>query len=91
MWQVSNALLVAGIGSLALGCLIAALAGFMVTRESISDFAALGVAWSVGIYTAGVVLGGGFLMIVAGLSLMWTTKWDDSEEEQSETAEIEDD
>ena len=90
MWQVANALLVSGIGSLALGCLIAALVGFVITRESIGDSAALGVYWSVGIYSAGIVIGGGFLMTVAGLSIMWTTKWDDGEGEQSKSEEIED-
>ena len=90
MWQVANTLLVSGIASLVLGCIIAALLGFVITRESIGESAAVGIVWTVGIYTAAIVLGGGFLMMITGLALMWTTKWDDGEEEQSESVEMED-
>ena len=90
MWIAANTLLVSGIASIVLGCVIAALLGFVITMESIGNSAALGVTWSVGIYTAGIVLGGGFLMTVTGLALMWTTRWDDGEEERSQPEESED-
>ena len=92
MWQAANALLVSGIASLVLGCVIAALVGYVITRDSIGDSTAFQISWTVGIYMAGVVLGGGLLMIVTGLALMWTTRWDDAdvEEEWSEPEEMED-
>ena len=92
MWQAANALLVSGIASLVLGCVIAALVGYVITRDSVGDSTALQISWTVGIYMAGVVLGGGLLMIVTGLALMWTTRWDDAdvEEESSEPEEMED-
>ena len=89
MWQVANTLLVSGTASLVLGCVIAALFGFVMSREGIADSAAFGIAWTIGIFMAAFVLGGGFLMTVTGLALMWTTKWDDGEEEQIESEETE--
>ncbi len=90
MWKVANTLLVSGIGSLVLGCVIAGLAGFMITREGIRDSIALSIVWSVGLSMAGIVLGGGFLMIVTGLAIMWTTKWDSAVvgEEWDESEEV---
>ena len=90
MWQVANTLLVSGTASLVLGCVIAALFGFVMSREGIADSATFGIAWTIGIFMAAIVLGGGFLMTVTGLALMWTTKWDDGEEEQIESEEMED-
>ncbi len=90
MWQVANTLLVSGIACLVLGCVIAAVAGFMITREGIGDSFALSLAWSVGVSVAGIVLGGGFLMTVTGLAFMWTTRWDDDSEEPSEIVGMED-
>ena len=90
MWKAANTLLVSGIASLLLGVIIAALVGYVITRDSLGDFPALQITWTVGIYMAGIVLGGGLLMTVTGLALMWTTKWDDADEERSESEEIED-
>ena len=91
MWKAANTLLVSGTASLVLGVIIAALLGYVITRENIGDSAPLGIIWSVGFYTVSVVLGGGLLMTVTGLALMWTTTWDDSEvEEWSESEKIED-
>ncbi len=84
MWKAANTLLVSGIASILLGVIIAALLGFVITRENIGDSAALGITWSVGLYTVSVVLGGGFLLTVTGLALTWTTTWDDSEVEVME-------
>ena len=90
MWIAANTLLVSGIASLVLGVVIAVLLGYVITRDGVGDSTALQVTWTVGIYTAGIVLGGGLLMTVTGLALMWTTKWDDAdtEEERSESEEI---
>ena len=90
MWKAANTLLVSGIASLALGVVIAALLGYVITREIVGDFPALQITLSLGISMAGIVLGGGLLMTVTGLALMWTTKWDDADEEWSESEEIED-
>ena len=91
MWKAANTLLVSGIASLLLGVIIAALVGYVITRENFGESAVLGITWSIGLYTASLVLGGGFLMTVTGLALMWTTRWDDSEveEEWSESEEME--
>ena len=90
MWIAASTLLVSGIASLALGLVIAVLLGYVITRDSVGDSTALQVTWAVGIYTAGIVLGGGFLMTVTGLALMWTTRWDDADDERSASEEIED-
>ena len=91
MWIAANTLLVSGIASLALGVGIAALVGYVITMDNVGDSTALRITWTVGIYMAGIVLGGGSLMTVTGLALMWTTKWDDAdtEEEGSVSEEIE--
>ena len=91
MWKAANTLLVSGIASLLLGVIIAVLLGYVVTRDHIGESPALQITWTVGLYTTGIVLGGGFLMTVTGLALMWTTRWDDSEveEEWSESEEME--
>ena len=91
MWKAANTLLVSGIASLLLGVIIAVLLGYVVTRDNIGESTALQITWTVGLYTTGIVLGGGFLMTVTGLALMWTTRWDDSEveEEWSESEEME--
>ena len=73
-----------------MGLVIAELLGYVITREIVGDFPALHITLSLGISMAGIVLGGGLLMTVTGLALMWTTKWDDADKEWSESEEIED-
>ena len=90
MWIAANTLLVSGIASVALGVVVAALLGYVITRDIINEYSPVQVIWTVGIYMAGTGVGGGLLMTVTGLALMWTTKWDDADEERSESEEIED-
>ena len=89
MWRVANTLLVSGTASLVLGVVIAALVGYVITRDSIAQSTALQISWTVGIYTSGIVLGGGFLMTITGLALMWTWKSDESGEQPGDSEDSE--
>ena len=89
MWRVANTFLVSGTASLVLGVAIAALVGYVITRDDIGESTALQIGWAVGIYTAGIVLGGGFLMTITGLALMWTARPDESDEQPGDSEDSE--